>query len=563
MTDRPVSMKVVRRHFVRALHNFALSDVGGSARWMLTALIVFLFAINGMNVVNSYVGRDFMTAIEERDRVAFIRQALFYVGVFAVSTLLSVTARFMEERLALSWRKNVTQRMVEHYLAGSNYHRLDVSHALTNPDQRISEDARTFTSTTLSFVLMLLNSSFTVFAFSGVLWSISPQLFVVAVLYAAGGSLLTILLGRPLVRLNYDQLDREANFRSGLIHVRENAEAILLAGSEPRLVQRLRELLASLVDNSRRIIGVNRNLGFFTTGYNWLIQIIPALIIAPAFMDGRVEFGVVTQSAMAFSTLVAAFSLIITQFQSISSFAAVVARLSSLVDAIDQTSTPVTSAIEIRMDDGRLAYEALTLRSPEDGRLLLDTLSLVIPPGGRCMVRAANEDATIALFRATAGLGVSGEGCVVLPGPRAIQFLAERPYLPPGSLREALVPPGMDAAVSDQQLVDMLVDWELDLILMRAVGLDTEHDWDSFLSLGEQQLLASLRILLSAPGFVILDRPGSSLGAEGIHNVLTHYSAAGIGYVVLGHSNGSDEFYDSIVDIRADGQWRASPTFGR
>lgn len=563
MTDRPVSMKVVRRHFVRALHNFALSDVGGSARWMFTALIVFLFAINGMNVVNSYVGRDFMTAIEERDKVAFIRQALFYVGVFAVSTLLSVTARFMEERLALSWRKNVTQRMVEHYLAGSNYHRLDVSHALTNPDQRISEDARTFTSTTLSFVLMLLNSSFTVFAFSGVLWSISPQLFVVAVLYAAGGSLLTILLGRPLVRLNYDQLDREANFRSGLIHVRENAEAILLAGSEPRLVQRLRELLASLVDNSRRIIGVNRNLGFFTTGYNWLIQIIPALIIAPAFMDGRVEFGVVTQSAMAFSTLVAAFSLIITQFQSISSFAAVVARLSSLVDAIDQTSTPVTPAIEIRMDDGRLAYEALTLRSPEDGRLLLDTLSLVIPPGGRCMVRAANEDATIALFRATAGLGVSGEGRVVLPGPRAIQFLAERPYLPPGSLREALVPPGMDAAVSDQKLVDMLVDWELDLILMRAVGLDTEHDWDSFLSLGEQQLLASLRILLSAPGFVILDRPGSSLGAEGIHNVLTHYSAAGIGYVVLGHSNGSDEFYDSIVDIRADGQWRASPTFGR
>jgi putative ATP-binding cassette transporter len=556
-------MTVVWRHFAQALRYFAISDAGRRARWMFAGLIAFLFAINGMNVVNSYVGRDFMTAIAERDKPEFIRQAFFYLGVFAASTVLSVTTRFMEERLALLWRENVTQRAVAGYLSDSSYHRLDVSHLVTNPDQRISEDARSFTSTTLSFMLMLLNSSFTVFAFSGVLWSISPHLFVVAVLYAAGGSLLTILLGRPLVRLNYDQLDREANFRSGLIHVRENAEAILLAGSEARLLQRLQVLFTSLVDNSRRIIGINRNLGFFTTGYNWLIQIIPALIIAPAFIEGRVEFGVVTQSAMAFSTLVAAFSLIITQFQSISSFAAVVSRLSSLVDAVDESKHPVASGIEIRQDHGRLAYEALSLRSPENGRVLIDNLSLVIPPGGRVLIRAADEDATLALFRATAGLEVTGDGAVLLPGIRAIQFLAERPYLPPGTLREALVPPGMDAALSDQQLIELLADWELDLILLRAAGLNTEHDWDSFLSLGEQQLLAAIRVLLAAPRFIILDRPGSSLSAEGLHNVLAHFSAAGIGFVELGHSKGSDELYDSIVDIRADGGWRTSPIYGR
>jgi vitamin B12/bleomycin/antimicrobial peptide transport system ATP-binding/permease protein len=556
VTEHPISLALVWQHFSQAMRYFALSDVASTARWMFVALLVFLLAINGMNVINSYVGRDFMTAIAERNQPEFVRQALFYVGVFAVSTLLSVSMRYMEERLALFWRKDVTERAVARYLADSSYHRLDVSHFLSNPDQRISEDARSFTSTTLSFVLMVLNSGFTIFAFSGVLWSISPQLFVVAVLYAAGGSLLTILLGRPLIKLNYDQLDREANFRSGLIHVRENAEAVLLAHSEARLSHRLQGLLNSLVENARRIIGVNRNLGFFTTGYNWLIQIIPALIIAPAFIEGKVEFGVVTQSAMAFSTLVAAFSLIITQFQSISSFAAVVSRLITLVDAVDQSKHEVMSSIDIRMDEGRLAYESGSLRSPENGHVLVDKLSLVVPPRGRCLIRAEEEDATVALFRATAGLGVVGEGSVVLPGPQAIQFLAERPYLPPGNLREALVPPPMDAVISDQQIVDVMVDWHLEPILTRASGLYTEHDWDSFLSLGEQQLLAALRVLLAAPQFVIIDRPGTALNAEGINNLLSHYSAAAIGFIVLGPTRGSESFYDAVIDIRVDGQWR-------
>jgi putative ATP-binding cassette transporter len=555
MKDEPISPRLTWTHFAQSVRYFATSEVGGKARWMFAGLIVFLFAINGMNVVNSYVGRDFMTAIADRDRAEFIRQAIFYLGVFAASTLVSVTSRFMEERLALLWREVLTRRSVALYLSDGSYYRLDASRALANPDQRITEDARSFTVTTLSFVLMVLNSSFTVVAFAGVLWSISPLLFMVAVLYAAGGSLLTVLLGRPLIRLNYDQLDREANFRSGLIHVRENAEAILLAGSEARLAERLQGQLTAMVRNFRRIIGINRNLGYFTTGYNWLIQIIPALIIAPAFMDGRVEFGVVTQSAMAFSTLVAAFSLIITQFQSISSFAAVVARLSSMVKAVDQSKLAPESAIEIREDEGRLAYEGLSLRSPEDGRVLIDTLSLAIPRSGRVLIRAEDEAATLALFEATAGLHDTGEGRLVRPGAQRLRFIAERPYLPPGTLREALVPAGMDATVSDQRLCDLLAEWGLDGILARTDGLHTEQDWDSLLSLGEQQLLACIRTILAAPRFVILDRPGTALGTERIQDVLTHFSDASIGYLQLGRAQGPDGLYDSILDIRADGGW--------
>jgi putative ATP-binding cassette transporter len=222
--------------------------------------------------------------------------------------------------------------MIGFYLADGVYYRLKGSADLTNPDQRIAEDARTFTVTTLSFALMTFNSAFTIVAFSEVLWLISPLLFVVSVTYAACGSLLTIALGRPLIKLNYDQLDKEAGFRLSLIHVRENAEAIMLAHDEEGQNRQLLDRLTDLAANFRKTITVNRNVGFFTTGYNWMIQIIPALIVAPAFMSGKVEFGVISQAAVAFSAVVAAFSLVVTQFQSLSNYAAVTARLSAMVE---------------------------------------------------------------------------------------------------------------------------------------------------------------------------------------------------------------------------------------
>ena len=190
-----------------------------------------LCGASGLNVLNSYAGRNFMTAIADRDKAEFMRQAIFYVGVFAASTVVAVVARFAEERLGLLWRESLTRRAIKLYPADRTYYRLDVSGEFANPDQRIAEDVRAFTVTTLSFVLMALNSSFTILAFSGVLWSIS-LLFILAVAYAACGSLVTIVLGRPLVKLNHDQLDKGASFRSALIHVSQNAELIMWAQRE-------------------------------------------------------------------------------------------------------------------------------------------------------------------------------------------------------------------------------------------------------------------------------------------------------------------------------------------
>jgi vitamin B12/bleomycin/antimicrobial peptide transport system ATP-binding/permease protein len=509
-----------------------------------------------LNVVNSYVGRNFMTSIADRNQAEFIRQAMFYVGVFAASTLVSVSARFAEDRIGLLWREFLSRRAVGFYLADKTSYHWAASGDLANPDQRIAEDIRAFTVTAISFVVMTLNGSFTVLAFSGVLWAISPLLFIVAVLYAACGSYLAMALGRPMITLNYDQLDKEASFRSGLIHVQENAESIMLARREGRHTSRLLHRVDELIANLRRITAVNRNVGFFTTGYNWLIQIIPALIIAPSFIRGEIDFGVITQSAMAFSLLVGAFSLIVNQFQSISNFTAVVSRLSSLVEAIEQPQRATTgSAVEIANAEGGLAYERVTLLQSTDGTPLIKDLAITIPSGTSVLVTGSNQAPGAALFRATAGVPTAGVGRIVCPGPDEILFLAQMPYLPPGTLRQVLVPIAHESEILDERILELLRTLKLERVLTTAGGLDAEQNWETQLSLREQQLLAFVHVLLSAPQFVFLDRISTTLGFDQTRELLKILSKSSITYVTIGETDEPRDLYDAVLEIGEDGSW--------
>ena len=521
---------------------------------MFGILLALLCGANGLTVANSYVGRNFMTAIAERHSAEFVRQAMFYVGVFAASTVVAVIARFLEERLGLLWRDNLTRRIVKLYLADGAYYRMASSGELANPDQRIADDARAFTASALSFFLMAFNSSLTIVAFSGVLVLISPLLSAVAVLYAAIGSYVTLLLGRRLVKLNYDRLDKEAGFRAALIHVRENAELILLARREDVQSARLLRRLDRVITNFRAITTVNRNVGFFTTGYNWAIQIIPALIIAPAYIAGKVEFGVITQSAMAFSTAVAAFSLFVTQFQSLSAFAAVVARLNSMVDALDPVQPP-TSAIQIVEQDGPLAYEALTLSSRTNEARLIDNLSITIPFGARVLVNGTNPDAGIALFKATAGIWTTGEGRIVRPRARDILFLGQKPYLPPGSIWQMLAPPEREGEVSRDRILDLLRELSLEQVLSQAGGLDAHQNWETLTSLREQQLLAFLQIFLATPKLVLMDRIHVTLTSNEVRQILGMLSKASIGYICNGEDDSCGELFDAVLDCEEGGGW--------
>ena len=544
---------------MRVVSAFLASEVGWKARLLCGLLLLFLLGINGFNVIGSYVGRDFMTAVADRQMIEFVWQAILYVSVFGASTLVAVIYRFCEERLGLLWREWLTHKAIRLYLHHPVYYRLDEAGEIANPDQRIADDIKAFTTTTLSFVLMILNGTFTIVAFSGVMWTISPLLFGVAVLYATTGSFWTVFLGRPLVGLNYRQLDQEADLRSDLIHVRENAESIALLRRERRLRERLERHLQRLVLNFRQIIAVNRNLSFFTTGYNYLIQIIPALIVAPMFIRGEVEFGVITQSAMAFAQLLGAFSLIVTQFQSISAFAAVIARLGSLWEAVEQAQSEKVSDIRITENDaGPLMFEHLTLKSPRDGRVLVGDLSVTVRPGMQVFVTGPNESAKLALLRATAGIWRTGAGWIQRPNLDRMLLLPERPYLPPGTIRNALLRSGQENGVSDTEILTVLNDLGLERAVTRAGGLDTERHWGEVLSLGEQQLLSCARLFLSEPAVAILDRPHTALSGAQLRMILDRLAARGIAYLTIGSGEVSEAHgrYEAVLSLEDEGRWR-------
>lgn len=554
--------------FTQLIRRFLASPQGGKALRLSFFLVTLLLGVNGLNIVNSYVGRDFMTAISRRDFNGFVAEALLYLLVFAASTLVAVFLRFCEERLGLLWRDFMTRGFIDLYLKYPTYYRLNDqlirNSGVEYPDQRISEDVRVFTVTTLSFALMTLNGAFTIIAFSGVLWSISPWLFGVAAAYAIAGSYFTIRLGSPLVELNYSQLDREASFRSGLLHVRERAESVAMLHREGRVLPRLHRQFDAVYQNFRKIIQVNRNLGFFTTGYNYLVQIIPVVLVAPLYIQGRVDFGVVTQAAMAFAMLIGAFSLVVTQFQSISSYAAVTQRLISLWYAIEVAQAPEVSGLVVREEEGQVAMKGLTLRSPADGHVLVRDLDVTIPHGLRVLISGPDEVTKDALVKSLVGIFDGATGTVVRPPLDRILFLPERAYLPAGTLRQNLIPVEHEGQVSDELIGKTIEALGIENVVTRAGGLDAEHEWDDVLSLHEQRWVSMARILLAEPSFAVLHNPFKGVDSATARRMLKILDERNITYITVGfegNREGDDhpDCYDAVLELKDGGEWEWRP----
>jgi vitamin B12/bleomycin/antimicrobial peptide transport system ATP-binding/permease protein len=524
---------------------------------LLSGLLV---GVSGLNVVNSYVNRDFMTAISERKYDLYIRMGITYLLVFAALTTVAVFQKFSEERLAVLWRGWLTRHLLDKYLNERGYHRLMERGDIDNPDQRISEDVKTFTTTTLSFLLMITNASMTAVAFSQVLWAITPTLLLVSVGYAAAGSLLTVIVGRRLVGLNNLQLKKEADFRFDLIHVREYADSIAIYRGEAQQRARLFDRLREVVENFRSIISINRNLGFSTTGYNYLTQIIPILIVAPLYIRGDVEFGVVTQSIVAFAQLQGAFSLIVSQFPLISSFAAVVNRLGAIWEVLDGEPARPGSGIVLVDDDDRVAYEGLTLTTPKDGAVLIRDLSVEVAAGHRLLIVGPDGIGKSALARATAGIWPTGSGRICRPGRDEIMFVPQRPYTALGTLRDQFFAVAHGQRIPDDRLIQALRQVSFGPLLDRFGGLDVERDWANLLTVGEQQILSIARLLVAEPRFAFLDRATNALSTPRVRQIYQVLADSKISYISVGDQPGLLEFHDTVLELLPEGRWTIGPT---
>lgn len=537
------------------------SDRKWRAIGKLSLLVGLVLSVAYLNYFNSYVGRDVMTALEQRKATRFAEYALLYVGVFGMMTVVAVLLRFTEERLGLFWRTWLTGHLMDRYLTGNAYYRLTARSEIDNPDQRITDDVKAFTTTTLAFLLILLNAVISLVAFTKVLWQITPLLVLAAVVYATTGTMATLVLGRRLMGLNFEQLKREADLRYELIRVREHAESIALYHGGTKEKGRLRRRLDALADNFRRIVGVNRNVGFFTTGYNYLTPVIPVLVVAPLFFAREREFGDVTQAVTAFGFVLGAFSVIVAQFSAISSFAAVVARVGAIFKGVDDPPPPACEKRQVTVEENGpvVLIDKLTLCTPVEGRELIKDLRLEILPGGHVLVTGPNGAGKSALFRAIAGLWDWGDGTIVRPHWSDVVFVPPRPYTVPGTLRDQLTYACPKGGLTDERILGVLDRVKFAPVLERVGGLDAERDWPNTLSVGEQQVLAFARLLLARPKFVILDGATGALDAARERLLYHELARSDITYISIGDSPSLRDYHDVRLELLEDGAWRLRP----
>ena len=380
---------------------------------------------------------------------------------------------------------------------------------------------------------------------------------------------------RAVVGQNAQQLLKEADLRYSLVRLRENAESIAFYGGEAREAEEVGARLDRAVANKREILGTQRNLEFFTTAYTYLVQILPVLVVSPLYFAGTIELGVVTQSAGAFNHVLNDLSLIVNQFEGLSSFSAGLGRLATFVErmesycdasecAADANATFVlrdepraaparrVEATEAAAAGGAvLAIDGLRLETPDGNRELFGDLSLEVRGGDHLLVTGASGAGKSSLLRAVAGLWDRGEGSVVRPPRNETVFLPQRPYATLGSLRQQLVYPKTvaEAAARDEDLCAALETCRLGRLA--ASDLDTVRDWGDELSLGEQQRLAFARVLVARPRLCVLDEATSALD---LANEAAMYGALaavpGLTYVSVGHRPSLVDFHARRLDVK-------------
>jgi putative ATP-binding cassette transporter len=288
------------------------------------------------------------------------------------------------------------------------------------------------------------------------------------------------------------------------------------------------------------------------------------VIVAPLVIRGEVEFGMLAQGQMAFFLVMGAFSVIVKEFQRISTFGAVIERLGAFCEALPEVSgSPQKCGIEVVEDDTRVAFDGLTLVTPGDGRPLVADLTVEVLSGQRLLIIGPSGSGRTSLLRAVAGLWPAGQGRILRPALAELLFLPQQPYLPGGSLRDLLRYGGRQQGSTEGELRAALRQVGFAQILERLGGLDAEADWAHTLSLGEQQRLVFARLLLAGPRFAFLDEATSALDPESARQLHEVLAATGIASITLASDAALAGYHDQVIELGPDGSWSKRLDFAR
>jgi len=492
-------------------------------------------------------------AARSEDRFwAAVRGMLWVVG-FAVP----VYAIYYASRDAYSndWRRWLTRRFLDAYLGDRAYFRLV---GVDNPDQRIADDVNTFTGRSLNFLLILLGSAMQLVAFSTVLWSLSKMLVGFLIVYALVGTGLSLLLfGRPLIRLNFWQLKREADFRFRLMRLRENAESIAFYRGEAQERHQLDQRLRATLLNTKKMIRAQFMLNLFQRSFSQLSLLVPFVVLSGEVLAGKLEVGQAVQAGGAFAAVLTAVSLIVDNFESLSRFIAGIDRLHVMAAKLEEV--PAEGGIE-RQPAQNLKLSKLTVMAPDSERVLVQDLSLTLPAGESLLITGASGCGKSSLLRAIAGLWTQGSGKIDHPPQEDVFFLPQRPYLQVGTLRSQLIYPSTHTKLDDAALLKVLDEVQLRHLAEGESGLDRNEDWEKLLSGGEQQRLAFARLLVHAPRVAILDEATSALDDANQRRLYERLRERGTTLISIAHRAAVAHFHRRVLQLTGGGRWTLRKT---
>ncbi|MBV8939761.1 MAG: ABC transporter ATP-binding protein/permease [Alphaproteobacteria bacterium] len=518
--------------FFREVYQLAAPYWRSQERWQARLLLALVI---GMNLGIVYItvqlnkwNNDFYNALQAVDRQAFFHALIKFSWLAGSYIVLAVYRQYLNQMLQIRWRRWMSVRYIHDWLTRERYYRMQLTdQGVDNPDQRISEDIQQFIALSLNLTIGMLDAVVTLCSFVVILWSLSGELTVplgdsfvtvpgymvwAAALYAAAGTWIMLKLGRPLIRLNFEQQRKEANLRFGLVRLRENSESIAFYRGETQEEAGLTLRLNAVVDNFWRIMRRQKLLNWYTSGYSQIAVIFPFLVAAPRFFAKQIQLGGLMQTVSAFGRVHDALSYIIDAYNSIATWKAVVDRLSGFRDKMETVTTQADAEGPQRVAGGEdaLRVEDLTVRLPH-GATLIQHLNLELPSGGSLLIAGPSGAGKSTLLRTLAGLWPYAEGRIILSEEARVMFIPQRTYLPLGPLRDAICYPQRVAEVSHDALTETL----------RACGLahleerlEEEGNWSQALSLGEQQRIAFARLLLLAPTHAFLDEASAALDEE-------------------------------------------------
>jgi putative ATP-binding cassette transporter len=500
-------------------------------RWMGRVLLAGVIAIElslvGLEVLLNQWYNRFYNTLQDRDWGAFVSAILFFCVLAAVYTVLQVYQLYVNQWLQIRWRRWMTQTYLRDWITSANHYRMQLlGDAADNPDQRIAEDLRLFVEYTLTIGPGILNAIVSFCSFVVILWTLSVHmpltifganfdipgyLVWAALLYAVIGTVLTQIIGRLLVPLNFQQQRLEADFRFNLVRTRENAEQIAALKGETAEREEHLARFGSVVGNWYALMQRQKRLLFFTQSYSQAAVIFPYIVVAPAYFSGAMQLGGLMQTASAFNSVQKALSYFISAYRQVAEWRAIVERLTGFEAAMAAgraaAVTPPVVQISAEKAGKPFAIDDLKVRLP-DGRPLVAAEHLDFSTNESVLITGPSGAGKSTLLRAISGIWPFGSGQVSVPEGAKVMLVPQRPYFPLATLADAIAYPATHGMFDNASIAEVLAAVGLPQLISR---LDEQAHWNRMLSQGEQQRLAIARALLQKPDYVFLDEATAAL----------------------------------------------------